>query len=415
MIKQSVLQELLQQQQFQFVKNNKSLKRDLLIEFSSNEADFAYIISGIRRCGKSTLMHQLIAATSEKSFFINFDSAKLYNFEIDDFLLLDKFIDESGSKTLFFDEIQVVKGWELYVRQKLDENYRVIVTGSNASLLSKELGTKLTGRHITKELFPFSYNEFCTFKEIPNTAQTLALYMEIGGFPAYIKTENPDIHNALLEDIMYRDVAVRHNIRDVQSLKRLLTYMATNISNLVSASKLTQALGIKSSATVLEYIVFFEQSYLIQLMPKFSYSYKVQLVNPRKIYFIDNGLQAAISGSYNNDLGRKLENMVFWELRRLQKELFYYNENAKECDFVVSKNKKIEQLIQVCYELTNENQGREIEGLLDAMNYFELSVGIILTFNQSDIILRNSKRIDVIPVYEFFTKPSGWLTEPHTV
>jgi predicted AAA+ superfamily ATPase len=137
-------------------------------------------------------------------------------------------------------------------------------------------------------------------------------------------------------------------------------------------------------------------------MPKFSYSYKVQLVNPRKVYFIDSGLQASISGSFNNDIGRKLENTVFWELRRLQKQMYYYNENGKECDFVVSSNNKIEQLIQVCYELNNDNQDREIDGLMDAMKYFELDNGIILTYNQHDVILRNSKRIDVIPVYDFF-------------
>ena len=401
MIRQSVLQEVVEQQKNQLVRTDTGYKRNLLMQLDANLPHHALIISGIRRCGKSTLMHQLIDILPDKSFFLNFDTAKLYNFEMDDFVLVDKLIVDSGSRMLFFDEIQVVKGWELYVRQKLDEDYRVVVTGSNASLLSKELGTKLTGRHITKELFPFSYREFCAFKEISTDAQSLALFIETGGFPAYIKTENPDIHNTLLDDIIYRDVAVRHNIRDVQSLKRLLTYLATNIGNLVTASKLTQAVGIKSSATVLEYFSFFEQSYLIHLMPKFSYSYKVQLVNPRKVYFIDSGLQAAISGSFNKDIGRKLENIVFWELRRLQKQLYYYNENGKECDFVVSNN-KIEQLIQVCYDLNNDNQDREIEGLMDAMKYFELDNGIILTYNQHDVILRNSKRIDIIPVYDFF-------------
>ena len=401
MIRQSVLQEVVEQQKIQLVRTDTGYKRNLLMQLDANLPHHALIISGIRRCGKSTLMHQLIDILPDKSFFLNFDTAKLYNFEMDDFVLVDKLIVDSGSRMLFFDEIQVVKGWELYVRQKLDEDYRVVVTGSNASLLSKELGTKLTGRHITKELFPFSYREFCAFKEISTDAQSLALFIETGGFPAYIKTENPDIHNTLLDDIIYRDVAVRHNIRDVQSLKRLLTYLATNIGNLVTASKLTQAVGIKSSATVLEYFSFFEQSYLIHLMPKFSYSYKVQLVNPRKVYFIDSGLQAAISGSFNKDIGRKLENIVFWELRRLQKQLYYYNENGKECDFVVSNN-KIEQLIQVCYDLNNDNQDREIEGLMDAMKYFELDNGIILTYNQHDVILRNSKRIDIIPVYDFF-------------
>ena len=402
MIKKSILKEVVEQQQIHLNKTAIGYKRNLLHQLHFELLNHALIISGIKRCGKSTLLHQLIDSTSENTFFINFDTPKLYNFELDDFVVVDEIIVDSECKMLFFDEIQVVQGWELYVRQKLDEGFRVVLTGSNASLLSKELGTKLTGRHITKELFPFSYQEFCAFKGIATEATSFSDYMDKGGFPEYIKTENQDIHAALIDDILYRDVAVRHNIRDVQSLKRLLTFLASNVGNLVTATKLTQILGIKSSATVMEYFGFFEQSYLIQLMPKFSYSYKVQLVNPRKVYFIDNGLQGAISGSFNTDRGHKLENVVFWELRRQQKELYYYYENGKECDFVVCKNKKAEQLIQVCYNLDHENEDREIDALYEAMNYFDLKSGFILTFNQHDVLLHNGKRIDVIPAYEFF-------------
>jgi len=404
MIKQTALKEVAEQQLQQLRKADLGQKRDLLVQIRLDSPPHALIISGIRRCGKSTLLHQLIEMLSDSYFFLNFDSAKLYNFEIADFVLVDELITASSCKRLFFDEIQTVQGWELYVRQKLDEGYEVVVTGSNASLLSKELGTKLTGRHITKELFPFSFEEFCTYKKLVNNAEALTKYMKIGGLPGYVMTENPDIHTTLLDDIIYRDVAVRYNIRDVQSLKRLLIYLITNIGNLVSATKLTQLVGIKSTATVMEYLSYFEQSYLIQLMPKFSYSYKVQLVNPRKVYCIDGGLQTAISGSFNNDFGRKLENMVFWELRRLQNELFYFNENGKECDFVVCKNNKVEQLIQVCYAFNYENETREVEGLMAALNYFEISSGVIVTYNQKDVIVKAGKRIDVIPVYDLFFK-----------
>ena len=405
MIKKSTLVEAVERQRNQLLLSNMGYTRSLLVQLNKSLLDHALIISGIRRCGKSTLLHQLIVNESDFFLFLNFDTAKLYNFELSDFVLVDELISESACKVLYFDEIQVVKGWEIYIRQKLDEGYRVVLTGSNASLLSKELGTKLTGRHITKELFPFSYIEFCEFMEMPiESDASLTRYMMLGGFPGYLKNENEDIHTALLDDILYRDVAVRHNIRDVQSLKRLLTFLATNVGNLISATKLTQLIGIKSVATVLEYLSYFELSYLIQLVPKFSYSYKVQLVNPRKVYFIDNGLQGTLSGSFNKDLGRKLENLVFWGLRGHQKELFYYNENGKECDFVVCRNNVVLQLIQVCYDLNNENYNREIEGLLDAMNFFQLAVGVILTFNQRDVILRNNQRIDVMPVYEFCKK-----------
>ena len=216
---------------------------------------------------------------------MNFESAKLYTFSINDFQILDEIVAEKNCKWLIFDEIQIVDGWELYVRQKLDEGFKILITGSNASLLSKELGTKLTGRHITKELFPFSFGEFCSFKKLEFNEQSLENYLSLGGFPAYLKDQNNEIHTALLDDIIYRDIAVRHQIRDVKSLKQLVVFLATNCSKLISANKLKQYINVKSTATIQEYLHYFEQSYLIQLVPKFSYSQKVQLVNPRKIYF----------------------------------------------------------------------------------------------------------------------------------
>ena len=403
MIKQTELTEVIEQQQSRLNEEDAGYKRDLLTQLPNNLINHALIVSGIRRCGKSTLLKQLILNQVENTFFLNFDTPKLYNFELSDFELLDGFINQMDKKILFFDEIQVIAGWELYIRQKLDEGYRVVVTGSNASLLSVELGTKLTGRHVTKELFPFSYKEFCGFRNFKASETSLTQYMVNGGFPEYLKTQNQDILAALIDDILSRDIAVRHNIRDVKSLKRLLVYVASNVGNLVTAKKLTQTIGIKSSVTILDYLSFFEESYLIQLMPKFSYSYKVQLVNPRKIYFIDNGLLSAVSASFNKDLGKKLENIVFWELRRQQKEIYYYNEKGQECDFVVCKNNHPEQLIQVCYELNKDNETREQQVLFEAMEFFKLDKGLIITFNQSDVILNHGKRIDVIPAFSFLS------------
>ena len=403
MLKKSTLEEVVDSQKEKVKESDLGLSRSLLEELLKVPNQFALIISGIRRCGKSTLLNQFISKYIEDSFlYLNFDSAKLYTFEIDDFQLLDEIIEKSDFKWLIFDEIQIIKAWEVYVRQKIDEGYYVIITGSNASLLSRELGTKLTGRHITKELFPFSYSEFCSFNSLEKSEEALIDYMEHGGFPGYLKVRNQDIHTAILDDIVYRDIAVRHNIRDVKPLKHLLIFLATNAGKLISANKLKQVVGLKSTATITEYFNYFEESYLIQLVPKFSYSHKVQLVNPKKVYFIDSGLQNAISASYSQDLGRKLENIVFWELRRQKKTLHYFNENAKECDFVVSDNNKVSNLIQVCYTLNAENEKREINGLLEAMEFFNHDKGLILTMNQEDSIVSNGKRIEVIPVYEYF-------------
>ncbi|MBN2730086.1 MAG: ATP-binding protein [Bacteroidales bacterium] len=401
MLQKTVIQEVANHQKTRVLTIDRGYSRKLLLKLDLGMKNHALIISGIRRCGKSTLMYQLMKKTGSKGFFLNFDTPKLYGFDIQDFALLDEIISDAKTKILFFDEIQVVKGWELYIRQKLDEGFRVFVSGSNASLLSKELGTKLTGRHITKELFPFSFEEFCGISKKKPNKESLKQFIEKGGFPEVIKSENRDILAALVEDILYRDIAVRHNIRDIQSLKHLLTFLASNVGNLVSATKLTKILKIKSAATVMEYFGFFEDSYLLHLMPKFSYSYKAQMINPRKIYFIDNGLIDAISVSFSSDNGRRLENMVFWELRRRYSELFYYNENGKECDFVICENNKPQKLIQVSYEMTKENIRREADALFDAMNFFKMQNGIILTFNQKDIILESGKRIDVIPVHKF--------------
>jgi uncharacterized protein len=403
MVKKSTIKEVLAFQKEKIENTKPGLKRELLNELDHNTASFALIISGIRRCGKSTLLHQYILEYVNKDYlYLNFDSAKLYTFELDDFQLIDEIITEDRIQFLLFDEIQIIEGWEVYVRQKLDEGFNVIITGSNASLLSKELGTKLTGRHITKELFPFSFNEYCSFKHEKPSAQAFSNYLNEGGFPGFLEVKDVDVHSSLLDDIIHRDIAVRHNIRDTKSLKHLLIFLATNCSKLISATKLKQYIGVKSTATVLEYLGYFEQSYLTYLMPKFSYSHKVQLVNPRKIYFIDNALQDAITPSFSKDLGRKLENTVFWELRRRKKTLYYYNENGKECDFVVCSNHKVEAVIQVCFSLTLDNEKREFNGLLDAMDYFDLKKGTIITLDQQDVIMDKGRRIEVVPVWKFF-------------
>lgn len=404
MLKKTDVLEVYLSQTERLILSDKGCEREILSKLDLNTHNHALIISGIRRCGKSTLLHQLIAKRLEKIFYINFDTPKLFNFELIDFEYVDELIKENNCKLLFFDEIQVVDGWELFIRQKLDEGFQVFITGSNASLLSQELGTKLTGRHITKELFPFSFTEFCSFKELKYDRAALNEYLNSGGFPEYVRTLNPDLNASLIDDILYRDIAVRHNIRDIKSLKRLLVFLATNVGNLVSANKLTQTIGIKSSATILEYFSFYEQAYLLQLIPKFSYSYKVQLVNPRKIYFIDNGLLSILSNSFSNDIGHRFENLIFWELRRNFKEIYYFNESTKECDFVVCEKNIPKLLIQVCYVLTNENQQREIEGLIEAMNYLNFDTATIVSFDQEDLIIQHAKRINVVPAYKYLSE-----------
>jgi predicted AAA+ superfamily ATPase len=360
----------------------------------------ALVVSGIRRCGKSVLLHQFIRNEIDEVFYFNFADIRLYQFSASDFILLDELIKESHKKILFFDEIQIIDGWELYVRQKLDQSVRVIITGSNARMLSVELGTNLTGRHITKELFPFSYNEYCSFFSYKYNKESYLSFIQKGGFPEYLKTGNSELLSFLLEDILHRDIATRYSIRDISGLKKLCVYVMSNTAKHVSPSKLTSAIGVKSSSTVLEYLSYFESSYLVNLIPRFSWSVKGQMLSEKKVYVVDNGLVNVASVSASKDLGRKFENVIYWKIRRKTRKIWYYSDGHSECDFIFQKNEDY-FAIQVCYELNGDNQEREINGLIAALEFFNLREGVILTIDQTDKILKDGYTIHVVPAYKF--------------
>lgn len=360
----------------------------------------ALVVSGIRRCGKSVLLHQFVRNEIDEVFYFNFADIRLFNFSVNDFILLDEVVKESGKKILFFDEIQLVTGWEIYVRQKLDQSLRVIITGSNARMLSIELGTNLTGRHISKELFPFSYKEFCLLKRFDFNNESYESYLKNGGFPEYLKTNNEELLSSLIEDIIYRDIATRYAIRDINGLKNLCIFLMTMAAKLISPSKLTTVIGVKSPSTVLEYLSYFESSYVINLIPKFAFSVKAQMLSEKKVYIVDNGLINVTSISASKDLGRKLENSIYWDIRRKTKNIWYFSDNQSECDFIYKINETY-AAIQVCYDLHLDNQEREINGLVNAMKFFKLNEGIIVTLNQSDLIVIDAYKIKVIPAYQF--------------
>ena len=385
-------------------RQNVGLERLQLPELPDIQSH-ALVVSGIRRCGKSTLLHQFVRKLGRDFFYLNFDDVRLAEFSLPDYQLLDKAIAESGAQTLFFDEIQSAEQWELYARQKLDEGFQVLITGSNASLLSRELGSRLTGRHISQELFPFSYEEFCAFTRKKAAAASLQDYLEKGGFPEYLKTGNTEILVQLQSDILYRDIAVRYGIRDVSSLRRLFVYLVSNPAQKVSPSKLAQTAGVKSPTTVLEYISCFEAAYLIQRLPCFAWSVKAQSLAPKKVYIADSGIIKTSSVSFSGNFGALLENFVYNKLRaaygRQDGGLYYFNgKSGGECDFIVRPREQ-PRCIQVCWELNTDNQDREIQGVLEAMNFFEQEEGTILTFNTEDLILTAGKKIQVVPVWKW--------------
>jgi len=360
----------------------------------------AFIISGIRRCGKSILLQQINKTFTDKTLYINFEDPRLTGFDITDFNRLHEIVTENGINILFFDEIQNIEKWENYVRFRLDEGYRVFITGSNASMLSRELGTKLTGRHISTELFPFSYKEYLEFTDESANAISSDNYRQAGGFPERLKTGMPEVMMNVFNDIVSRDIALRYNIKNTISLQQLAVWLISNTGKHVSGNSLRKVFSIGSSSSIMEYLSHFSDAYLFFFISKFSYSQKVQIVNPKKVYAIDNGLIEANSVSFTNDNGRLLENMVFMHLRRQTKEIYYYAEN-NECDFVVFKKGKLSGLFQVCLQLDQDNLDRELSGLYEAMDFFNINEGVIITNDQSDSFLKNGKTITTIPFYKW--------------
>ena len=400
MILESVIINVVDQQKYRLSIKDRGLMREI-VPATKSLSSHALIISGVRRCGKSTLLMQMMKVMDQESIlYLNFESPQLYDFTLSDFTRLDNIITQRKADTLFFDELQLVQGWEMYVRQKLDEGYKVIITGSNASLMSKELGTRLTGRHISQELFPFSYSEFLSFRDLTPSAESLKTYMQTGGFPEFVKTGDEEQLAALFDDVLIRDIVARYGIKDIKSLHRLASYLFSNIGNRITATKLKQPLSIGATSTILSWFSHLELSYLVSFLPMFSHSIKAQLINPRKVYAIDLGLVNVISNTMTEDLGRKLENLIFLHLRRKFTELYYFDKNG-ECDFVAMKNGVVTELVQVCYELTPDNLKRELNGLLQAMRFFNQNKATIVTFSGTDLIKEDTYEIAVVPAYKY--------------
>jgi len=366
----------------------------------SSLTSHALIVTGIRRCGKSTLLQQINKSIKSKTLYLNFEDPRLAGFDLGDFNRLHDIAIESKINVFFFDEIQNVEKWENFVRFSLDEGFRILISGSNSSMLSRELGSKLTGRHIPKELFPFSYSEYLTYKGSEADVNSAESYRLYGGFPEMVKTGMPEVLMNLFNDIVVRDISLRHNIKNSSVLQQLAVWLISNTGKCISGNSLRKIFSIGSSSSIMEYLTYFRDAYLFFYVPKFSYSQKVQIVNPKKVYAIDNGLATANSLSFSPDTGRLFENMVYMQLRRKKNEIYYFSEK-NECDFVVFENGKISELIQACFHLGNENLDRELAGITEAMDLFNITTGTIITSNQTDSFTVAGKTITAIPFHKW--------------
>jgi predicted AAA+ superfamily ATPase len=398
MIAKHIIEQVLDSQKERLNQVDTGLKREVpdLTLFKRH----ALIISGIRRCGKSTLLQQIIKTIEDKTLFINFEDPRLAGFDSGDFNRLQEIVVARGINILFFDEIQNIEKWENFVRFSLDQGYRVFITGSNASMLSRELGTKLTGRHISKELFPFSYSEYLAYTDKGADAQSTNKYREQGGFPEMLKTGRYEVLMNTFNDIVTRDIAIRYNIKNISALQQLAVWLVSNTGKPVTGNSLRKLFAIGSSSSIMEYLSHFTDAYLFFFVSRFSYSHKVQIVNPKKVYTIDNGLIEANSVSFSSDNGRLLENMVYMQLRRRTREIYYFSEK-NECDFVVFERNKISGIYQVCWQLDQNNLDRELAGIISAMDFFGVKKGTVISHNQFDSFTKAGKTITVIPFYKW--------------
>ncbi len=404
MISEKDLQEIIRLQKIWIQGLEQGIPREVVQDAPGLPIHFAFIVLGVRRSGKSTLLRQILGK-QKRFYYLNLEDPRLISFSASDFLRAERIFkqDTGSSGVYFFDEIQNVEKWESFIRYLVDNGEKVVLTGSNASLLSRELGTKLTGRHMDVELFPFSYTEFLTFFKMQASPQSYERFLFMGGFPEFLKQENPAILNELLNDILMRDIVTRFGIRNSALLKKIAIYLLSHVGKEFSFNSIKNMFQVKSVQTVIDYASYFEDSYLLFIVSKFSYSYKKQQIYPKKVYSIDTGLSNANSISFSKDRGKMLENSVFLHLKKRYPEIFYF-QDENECDFIVKEKEKVLRAIQVCWELHEENRERELNGLQEAMGQFKLSEGLIVTFNQEDTFEVGGKKIKVLPAWKWMSK-----------
>lgn len=401
MVLKSEIEKSLALQRLFLDKKEDGFKRKGLANLPINTGHIL-IITGVRRCGKSTLLQQISKELREEFIFFNFEDPRIYGFELEDFTKLDEIVGDE-IRHYFFDEIQNVEKWELFIRHLHDREKRIAITGSNASLLSKELGTRLTGRNVQIELFPFSYSEYLLFLNLENNLPSFNSYIEDGGFPEYVKSKHKEQLQQLFKDIIYRDIIVRHGIRQAKTIIDIALFLIANVGKEYSLNGLKNTFGVGSANSVADYIHWLEDSYVLFSVPRFSWSLKSVSINPKKVYCIDTGFAQANSLSFSEDTGRLLENCVYLALRIKYKEIYYFKDQG-ECDFIVKESQTIIHIIQVCAEIHSENKAREVNGLLAALKFFSITEGLILTLNQEDVLRINEVKIRLLPVWKWLLR-----------
>ena len=410
------LQEVLIDQKELFQSKTGIIDRDLLLDKYLNTSQVV-VITGIRRCGKSSLLFLLKQALvlSESEFcYCNFDDERIVPYPnlLNDIYTLHLEL-YRNDPVFFFDEIQEVPGWEKFVNRMYEQGRKVFITGSNATMLSSEISSSLTGRNKVLELFPFSFSEYLRFegksyqperlsvKQKSLLINDLSAYLERGGFPLVVKEKDAEIAHSLFQDILYRDIVVRYKLSNVEEVKQIALYLASNTSKLFSYATLQSVSGLKSLSSVKNYLQYFESSYLFYYLKKFDYSVKKQIMNSRKVFAVDNAIPNRLGFRFSENKGRLLENMVFIELKRRSCEIFYYS-GKFECDFLLKENLLITEAIQVSYTLNAENYSRETGGLREVMELFGIEKATLIVFDDNKYNAELAAGISIVPAYEWF-------------
>jgi hypothetical protein len=370
----------------------------------------AVIVSGLRRAGKSTLLAQMAHLLGENQFYyINFEDDRFLGFQAEDATDLHQNLMELfGERKIFIiDEVQNVTGWEHFVRRFMDMGFKFYITGSNASLLSKELGTRLTGRYVPIELLPFSFKEFMRFRDevVPDlnrmtTADharlqnSLQSYLQLGGIPDALKYPQLPLLRTLYDDVLYRDIATRYRLDAVTIIKELAFYLMSNPASLISFNKLKERFQVGSVNTIKSYIGYMENSWLFFTLNVYDYSVKRQQIAPKKIYSIDTGLANAVGFGFSPNTGKFLENLIYLALRRKTKDIYYFSSpGGYEVDFYLPQK---QQLIQVTQNLDYPAvRDREFRALQDAMQSVKVQSALILTDSNAEPVEINGIPVEI--------------------
>lgn len=421
MVDKRIIEQVLAEQYEELVElQNVELctrKEEAEIDLDSN---LAQVVIGVRRSGKSTLCYNVLKAHKDKFAYVNFDDERFQDMQTSDLnSVLEVLYKVYGDfKYLFLDEIQNIDGWHLFVNRLLRQRMHIIVTGSNAKLLSGELATHLTGRNYQIELYPFSFVDWCHCKGVDLESKTTKVeamrraafdeYLKQGGFPELLNAKNKTRYvGNLVNNILKRDIEQRHKIKYVEAFEQLAHHLMNIAPATIVESELASVVGIKSNHTVNNYINFLKEAYLMLGIKKFSNKSR-QRVRAEKIYPIDVALMDSRQDAFaGENIGWRLETIVYIELLRrnrpINRDVYYYkNDNGYEADFVVCRDNVVEEIYQVSYDISKEKTlKREMRGLLTASKETRCNNLYLITDFQRDEVIVEDKKVHIVPAYEW--------------